>query len=101
MGYKFLPDRMYRMPTHFGPSAGPRQDEHGGKFANVDAPTCTEWTVSFLTRAEQLEALLPEGYGLALALFLMALYEMHVLTGGDVSTSRIFWQMAWLRNCGR
>ena len=61
MPYKFKPNRMYRMPTHFGPSAGPRQGEGGRKFTNRDSPKSTRWSVSFLTNREQLDELLPEG----------------------------------------
>jgi len=64
MPYKFKPHRMYRMPTHFGPSAGPRQGEEGREFANVDAPKWTGWSVDFITNREQLTDLLPEGFGL-------------------------------------
>ena len=48
MPYQFQPGRMYRMPTHFGPSLGPRQGEAGRKFANVDSPKVTARSVSFL-----------------------------------------------------
>jgi hypothetical protein len=61
MPYKFKPNRMYRMPTHFGPTTGPRQGEGGRKFANVDSPKATRRSVSFLTNRDQLEELLPEG----------------------------------------
>jgi len=62
MSYKFQPGRMYRMPTHFGPSLGPRQGEGSRKFANLDSPKVTALSVSFLTNREQLEDLLPEGF---------------------------------------
>jgi hypothetical protein len=61
MPYKFKPNRMYRMPTHFGPTTGPRQGEGGRKFANVDSPKVTRRSVSFLTNRDHLEELLPEG----------------------------------------
>lgn len=64
MPYQFQPGRMYRMPTHFGPSLGPRQGEAGRKFANVDSPKVTARSVSFLTNREQLIPLLPEGFEL-------------------------------------
>jgi hypothetical protein len=38
MPYTFQPDKMYRMPTHFGPRTGPRQGPDGSTFANVDTP---------------------------------------------------------------
>lgn len=62
MSYTFRPQMMYRMPTHFGPSLGPRQGENGRKFACKDAPKTTAISVSFLTNREQLEDLLPEGF---------------------------------------
>jgi len=62
MSYKFQPGKMYRMPTHFGPSLGPRQGEGGCKFVNLDLPKMTVISVSFLTNREQLEELLPEGF---------------------------------------
>ena len=62
MPYKFQPGSMYRMPTHFAPSLGPRQGEAGRKYANLDSPKRTRWCVSFLTNREQLEELLPEGF---------------------------------------
>ena len=64
MPYRFHPDKMYRMPTHFGPAAGPRQGEDGQKFACKDNPKSITRSVSFLTNREQLEELLPEGFAL-------------------------------------
>ena len=62
--YQFIPGEMYRMPTHFGPSTGPRRGPHGQKFENKDAPKTTSISVSFLTNARQLERMLPEGFSL-------------------------------------
>lgn len=64
MPYKFNPDKMYRMPTHFGPSLGPRQGKDGQRFACKDTPKTTALSVSFLTNSEQLEELIPEGFTL-------------------------------------
>lgn len=64
MPYSFHPAKMYRMPTHFGPSLGPRQGQEGCKFSCVDNPRMTTISVSFLTRRESLEALLPDGFQL-------------------------------------
>jgi len=50
------------MPTHFGPSLGPRQGKDGEKFACKGNPKVTARSVSFLTNREQLEELLPEGF---------------------------------------
>ena len=65
MPYKLLPGRMYMMPTHFGPASGPRQGPEGHGFDCRDTPRATSYTVSFLTRAEQLDALLPAGFRLS------------------------------------
>ena len=65
MPYKFIPGKMYRMPTHFGPSLGPRQGPDGRRFDCKDAPKNREHRVSFLTNREQLEEFLPEGFELA------------------------------------
>ena len=65
MPYIFQPGKMYRMPSHFGPSLGPRQGENGRKYACKDTPKTTTYTVSFLTNSEQLEELLPEGFELS------------------------------------
>ncbi len=65
MPYKLHPGRMYMMPPHFGPAAGPRQGPDGRRFDGLDSPRTTSYTVSFLTRLEQLEVLLPVGFQLA------------------------------------
>ena len=64
MSYHFQADRMYRMPTHFGPRTGPRQGPDGRKFDNIDSPRTTRISLSFLSSAAQLEALLPPGFAL-------------------------------------
>ncbi len=65
MPYQFEPNRMYRMPTHFGPRTGPRQGPDGRKFECKDNPKTTSLAVSFLTNREQLEMLLPPRFALA------------------------------------
>ena len=52
------------MPTHFGPSLGPRQGPNGRVFECRDNPKTTSLSVSFLTNREQLEELIPEGFQL-------------------------------------
>ncbi len=64
MPYKLQPGRMYMMPTHFGPGLGPRQGPDGRRFDGRNSPRATSYSVSFLTRAEQLESLLPTGFRL-------------------------------------
>lgn len=62
MPYDFQADRMYRMPTHFGPRTGPRQGPDGRKFDNINSPRTTRISLSFLSDPVQLEALLPPGF---------------------------------------
>ena len=60
MPYQLERGKMHRMPTHFGPRTGPKQGEASRRFENKDTPKRTTVAVSFLTDADQLEALLPE-----------------------------------------
>jgi hypothetical protein len=60
----FQKGKMYRMPSHFGPSLGPRQGEDGRRYACSDGPTTRAYYVNFLTNGEQLEDMLPEGFEL-------------------------------------
>jgi hypothetical protein len=64
MSYHFEPTELYRMPTHFGPATSPRRGPDGRRFACKDTPKTTAVTVSFLSRPEQLSALLPPGFSL-------------------------------------
>ncbi len=66
MPYKLRPKTMHMMPTHFGPMSGPRQGPDGKLFAfSQDNRKVRKLAVSFLTNAEQLDALLPEGFEVA------------------------------------
>lgn len=62
MSYQFLPGKLYRMPTHFGPSLGPRQGEGDRRFSCRDTPKTLTLSVSFRTCREQLAQLLPTGF---------------------------------------
>ena len=64
MPYSFQPDAMYRMPTHFGPRTGPRRGPDGRGFDCVNSPKSLSHSVSYLTHASALEALLPPGFAL-------------------------------------
>ena len=64
MSYHFEPTEPYRMPTHFGPATGPRRGPNGRRFSCRDTPKTTAVAVSFLSRPEQLSALLPPGFSL-------------------------------------
>jgi hypothetical protein len=65
MSYEFDPAAMYRMPTHFGPRTGPRRGPDGSPFECTDNPKTTAVSLSFLSNAEQLDALLPPGFSLS------------------------------------
>ena len=62
MSYQFQPGKLYRMPTHFGPSVGPRQGPDGRRYDCRDGPKVTAVAVNFLTHPEQLAALLPQRF---------------------------------------
>lgn len=52
------------MPTHFGPSLGPRQGFGGRRFSCVDSPNDTNIAATFTARKDQLEKFLPPGFTL-------------------------------------
>lgn len=62
MSYLFKPNHYYRMPTHFGPSLGPRQGPDGRRFACIDSPDDTMFLATFKADKAQLEALMPPGF---------------------------------------
>ncbi len=65
MSYELIPDAFYRMPSHFGPSPGPRQKLDGTKYTAEEAAASTcSVSVSFLTDAKKLDARLPPGFSL-------------------------------------
>ncbi len=64
MSYLFRPDCYYRMPTHFGPSLGPRQGIDGRRYANTESPNDVIVQATFAAPPEQLEKLLPPGFTL-------------------------------------
>tara|TARA_R110002110_G_scaffold68080_2_gene184677 strand:- start:2342 stop:3172 length:831 start_codon:yes stop_codon:yes gene_type:complete len=64
MSYKFEPDAFYRMPTHFGPSLGPRQGLNGRRYANVETPKALSVAATFSADPKQLDKLLPPGFSL-------------------------------------
>lgn len=62
MSYEFEPGRMYRMPTHFGPSLGPRQGLEARKYSNKTGPEQIAVAATFEAEGRQLDALLPPGF---------------------------------------
>ena len=65
MSYKLDPNERYRMPTHFGPSPGPRNVPSNIAIDHKKYPLTTAVTVRFRTDAAALEAMLPPGFELA------------------------------------
>src|SRR6185369_12854077 len=65
MPREFLKGKLYRMPAHFGPMAGPRQGPDGETFDWTDTPKRINISTSFLTEPAVLDALLPPGLELA------------------------------------
>jgi len=59
MSYEFDPARIYRMPTHFGPSLGPRQGLRGDGYACRGNPCQLVVEASFEADSQQLSALMP------------------------------------------
>ena len=64
MSYSFQKNQFYRMPTHFGPSLGPRQGVDGRRYANINTPRDTTIEAVFKADTSQLEKLLPPGFTL-------------------------------------
>jgi len=64
MSYLFRTDRFYRMPTHFGPSLGPRQGLDGRRYACLETSRDLTIQATFAAKTSQLEKLLPPGFRL-------------------------------------
>ena len=62
MSYTFRPDRFYRMPTHFGPSLGPRQGIDGRRYACLESSRDLSIQATFAAETSQLEKLMPPGF---------------------------------------
>ena len=62
MGYDIKNNKMYMMPTHFGPMSGPRQGPESIKFECKDNPKSIRFSSSFLSNKDQLNALLPPNF---------------------------------------
>jgi len=52
------------MPTHFGPSLGPRQGLDGRRYANLETSKDLSIQATFAAETSQLEKLLPPGFSL-------------------------------------
>ena len=93
MTYRFEPDRIYRMPTHFGPAPGPRQLPDGITTDSTKSPRRLSVAASFLTDGAKLEQHLPEGF--ALAGEPVVSVEFHTMTDIDWLAGRGY-TMIWV-----
>lgn len=64
MSYSFRSGQRYRMPTHFGPSLGPRQGPGGRRYDCVDTPKQVIVRAAFEAQAAQLADFLPPHFEL-------------------------------------
>ena len=64
MSYNFDHGRYYRMPTHFGPTPGPRQIPKGQHVDPTRNPKRLAVNVSYLSTVDALQALLPPSFEL-------------------------------------
>lgn len=64
MSYRFLAGMQYRMPTHFGPSLGPRQGLAGRRYNCQNSPRQLIVRAGFAAEPAQLESLLPPNFEL-------------------------------------
>ena len=81
MSYSFEPGRVYRMPTHFGPTPGPRQQPDGFARDWKHSPQTLTVSASFLTEAARLDQHMPEGF--ALIGEPVVTVDFHYMTGID------------------
>ncbi|MFG2005093.1 acetoacetate decarboxylase family protein [Spirillospora sp. NPDC048911] len=63
-GFRFVPDRIYRMPVLFGPTPGPRQRLDDSRWHGAPSPLQTTVWADFPAEPGKLEAFLPEGFRL-------------------------------------
>ncbi len=81
---------MYRMPMHFGPTAGPRQGPDGEKFDWTATPKRTMVALAFLSDAVKLDALLPPGFAIegepVVTIEIQYLTELEWLAGRGYNT---------------
>lgn len=83
MSYELLPGVGYRMPSHFGPSPGPRQKIDGTMWQRDEVVgSTTTLSVSYLTHREKLEALLPPRF---------ELHEEPVVTVSAQNLKNLWW----------
>ncbi len=105
MSYEFLPGRLYRMPTHFGPATGPRSGPDGKKFHCKSDPRCAAYAVSFLTDAKLLDAMLPPGFSLVgepvVTVALTVMTELEWLAGRGYNVLGVTFPAAYQGASGR
>ena len=62
MSYTLKPNEFHRMPTHFGPTPGPRQIPAGRTIDRANNPKRLAVTVSYLSDRTAIEAIMPPGF---------------------------------------
>jgi len=82
MSYQFQPDQYYRMPTHFGPSLGPRQGLADRRYPCIESPNLKLVSATFMADKAQLEKLLPPKF---------TLREPYVITFSFECITQIEW----------
>ena len=82
MSYTFKPNCYYRMPTHFGPSLGPRQGLDGRRYANIETSRDTSLQATFAADPVQLDRLLPPGF---------ILQDTHTVTVTFIYSTEMEW----------
>jgi hypothetical protein len=95
MAFEFKANSLYRMPAHFGPSAGPRQGPNGEVFDWTDSPRRQSINLNFLSDASALEALLPPALELAgdpvVTIEITYFTELQWLAGRGYNTFGVRW----------
>lgn len=90
MPFEFKNGFLHRMPAHFGPTAGPRQGPNGEKFDWTHSPKKTAVSLSFLSDAKALDAILPAPLELAgdpvVAIEIAYMTELEWLAGRGYNT---------------
>jgi hypothetical protein len=93
MTYRFEPGHSYRMPTHFGPQPGPRQQPDGVARDWKNSGRTLTLSASFLTDGARLQRHLPEGFELAGEPVVTV--DFHYLTAVDWLAGRGY-NMIWV-----
>jgi hypothetical protein len=100
MSYELLPDRRYRMPTHFGPAPGPRQRLDGALHTDLtDRPTETTASVTCAVHPDRIAPYLPAGFSPAedgeVTVQLRMLRDIPWLAGRGYNIASVLFSAVW------